>query len=104
MFTDLEVVDQGLRKSVKKLTKSFLLWNMLFKRTVPGPKIVVERKNRVPTLTMFHDQIGHWHAEKTRQFNTERFWWSSVGFNVVLSFGVATVARNLSQFLSIVPP
>lgn len=59
-FTDLEKVDLGLRRSFKKLAKSFLvLNNNLFKRTVLGPKIVVERKNHVVTLKLFQNQIRH---------------------------------------------
>lgn len=66
MFTDLDEVDTGWRKFAKKLAKSFLVWNnKVFKRTMLGPKIVVDWKNGVPTLKMLHDQIGHWMPKPT---------------------------------------
>ena len=68
--------DVRLRRNARRAGRHFLVWNnQLFRRTTLGPKVVVPRQLRQRVLRMFHDSIGHWDVETTRQFIAERFWW-----------------------------
>lgn len=70
----------------------------MFRRTGLGSKFDVERKNRWSILEMFHDQIGRWDRETTKQFIIARFWWTSAGSNVTTFFEAVRASRRPSPF------
>ena len=76
---EIKAEDPRGRRSVRRSAKSFLLWNgELFRRTQLGPKIILPKPMRKEAIVMFHDNIGHWDGETTRQFIVERYWWPNV--------------------------
>lgn len=75
--------DPRLRRGIRRASKSFLVWNdELFRRTPLGPKIVLPKSIRTQALEMFHDRIGHWNSETSRQFVVDRYWWPKVTSDV----------------------
>ena len=76
---EVQVQETRLRRNIRRASSSFLVWDgKLFRRTIAGPKVVVPRNLRERAIRMFHDSIGHWDGQTSRQFITERFWWPRV--------------------------
>lgn len=66
--------DPKARRAVRRLSKSFIVWNhQLFHRTPLGPKLVIPKDLRRQVLETFHDRIGHWDSERSRQFIVARY-------------------------------
>ena len=72
--------DYRMRKYIKRNAKRYLLWNqMLFRRTKKGLRAIVPQSQRVAVLRTFHDGVGHWDLQTTRQFVASRYWWPTIG-------------------------
>ena len=75
----LHTTDQRERRAIRRNSKHFLIWaGRLFRRTPNGIRAIPDIPTRVPLLKSFHDNIGHWDHETTRQFTLDRYWWPRV--------------------------
>ena len=52
---------------------------MLFRRTKKGLRAIVPQSQRVAVLRTFHDGVGHWDLQTTKQFVASRYWWPRIG-------------------------
>ena len=72
-------LDERRKSRMKNNVKKFLVWeSRLLRRTVHGLRVFVPTSDREKVLKGFHDDIGHWDLNTTRQFVTERYWWPTV--------------------------
>ena len=73
---EITKVDQKDREWVKRNARNFNTWDgQLFRRTGSGLVAVAPVSAQRGILETFHDCIGHWDSNTTKQFVLERYWW-----------------------------
>lgn len=73
---DISSVENDVRKWVKSNASNFFITkDGLFRRTAQGIRVVPDIPLRSKIMRTYHDEIGHWDVETTKQFIFERFWW-----------------------------
>ena len=66
-------ITPAVRDWIKRHAKNFYVNdNKLYRKTIHGLRIVLPINERENVLRTFHDQMGHWDVETTKQFILER--------------------------------
>lgn len=74
---NFESNDKEYRQKIRRGAKFYMGWDVkLFRRQGRQARFIPYIADRVLILKAFHDDIGHWGRLPTKQFVTERFWWS----------------------------
>ena len=72
----LQDLSAQVDKRIKREAKKYVLWGLhLFRRTANGLRSIPAIYDRIKILRAFHDEIGHWAVNTTKQFILDRFWW-----------------------------
>ena len=80
---EMSNIDKTYRTWVRRNSKRFVVWNgILFRKTINGLRIVLDYEERKKALQNFHDNMGHWNLESTKQLILERYWWPKYHSNI----------------------